>query len=94
MRSDLGTVLVIVLRLEVGLFLYFFTKILGVEHLRTTKKDHTSLAELAWWFDGCISYLRTSVHPPLKMSSFEKMTLRLNEPNFSGGLTSRCNFEN
>ena len=67
-------------------------KIQGVELLRTTIKDHTSLAELAWWFDDCISYLGTSVHPPLKMSHFEKMTLYLHELNFKGGLTYRHTF--
>ena len=64
----------------------------GVELLRITKKDHTCLAGRAWWFDGCISYLRTSVHPPLKIRHFEKMTLYLNEQNFKGGLTLSHDF--
>jgi len=55
---------------------------LGVELLRITTKDHTSLAELAWWFDGCISYLGTSVHPPTNIPNFEKIVLYLHELNF------------
>ncbi len=68
------------------------TNFLGVELLHTTTKDHTSLAGIPWWIDGCISYLGTSVHPPLKMTNFEKMTLYLNELNFIGGLTLRYDF--
>jgi len=54
-----------------------------------TTKDHTCLAELAWWIDGCLSYLGTSVHPPIKMPNFEKITLCLNPIIFKGGLTFR-----
>ena len=75
-------------------FSLFFSDFLWVELLHTTKKDHTSLAVLAWWFDGCISYLGMSVKPPLKSPSFEKMVLCLNELNYKGGLTTRHNFRN
>ena len=65
---------------------------MGVELLGTTQKDHTCLAGTSWWFEGCISYLGTSVQPPLKTPDFEKLALCLIVLKLEGGLTPRHNY--
>ena len=65
---------------------------MGVELLGTTQKDHTCLAGTSWWFEGCISYLGTSVQPPLKTPDFEKLVLCLIMVKLEGGLTPRHNY--
>ncbi len=65
----------------------------GVELLGIRKKDPMCLSGTSGWFDDCISYLGTSVQPPLQMTSFEKITLCLIVAKLERGLTPRHNYE-